>query len=87
MSDTMTDIQRDQYLLLMNAPGNAVVYSEKAWCVARKSAGSVGAYGRWHPDQGAHRTASLSMAEMVEWVDDWVLMVPASPDTRLGEEG
>lgn len=70
----MNDDERDLILKLMNAPGNAVIYSENAWAAARK-ASHGGTMARWFPDQGSHRTSSLSVSELVEWVDDWQLMV------------
>ena len=50
--------------------GNAVVYSEKAWAVARRTAGGG---DRWYPDVSAHRgTGGLTTSELFEWADDWV---------------
>lgn len=58
------------------APGNAVVYSERAWSVARKEI-SGRRDGHWFPDPGSSMRHILTAEEMVLWVDDWVLMVPA----------
>lgn len=65
---------------LRAAGGNTVVYSEKAWAVARKS--STGrAEDSWHADSGAWIKGPLTADQMVEWVDDWrILFTPPSSD-------
>lgn len=61
--------------------GNAVVYSEKAWAVARHA--SSADYDRWFPDPAAWvDRGGLTSAEMLAWTDDWVEMVPKGDPTK-----
>lgn len=54
---------------------NAVVYSEKAWAVARRAGdGSP----KWFADSGSRKNGSLTDAELIEWADDWVRLAPES---------
>lgn len=48
---------------------NAIIYSEAAWAVARRTTDGQ----RWSVDT---RTDQLTDAEMVTWTRDWVRMVP-----------
>lgn len=80
--DTTTNEQTTTHLqgladALRRAPGNAVIYSDSAWAVARKGSGG-GADARWFPDHGAHHAESLSVGDLILWTDDWVLMTSAS---------
>lgn len=53
--------------------GNAVVYSEKAWAVARRASGGDDI---WFADCGAHARGAMPTAGLLKWADDWVEMVP-----------
>lgn len=56
-------------------PGNAVVYSDMAWAVARKASDG---HDQWFADSSAWRLSkTLTSARLFEWADDWVRMVPA----------
>lgn len=59
--------------LLDSLGPNAVVYSEEAWAVARKSS-SGGMDHRWFPDHGAHATRSMNSGELLAWVRDWEVL-------------
>lgn len=54
---------------------NAVVFSEKAWAVARKSAPNPSP-DLWHVDSGSWRHGAVSSERLTEWVDDWTRLVP-----------
>lgn len=58
------------------APGNTVVYSEKAWAVARKGS-SGGPLAYWFPDHGSSAIDAYSAANLLNWADDWSLMTVA----------
>lgn len=67
--------KKEEKLLELPTYGNAVVYSEKAWAVARHA--STDDYDRWFPDHGSWvDPGGLTTAQMLAWVDDWVEMVP-----------
>lgn len=52
---------------------NAVVYSDTAWAVARKS--STPGQDRWFPDHGSWRRATpLTSDEMVAWSPQWEVL-------------
>jgi hypothetical protein len=54
--------------------GNAVVYSEKAWAVARRASGGD---DKWFPDSGAwSKGYGVTSEQLIAWTDDWVEMVP-----------
>ena len=51
-------------------PGNAVVYSDAAWAVARKS--NPTGPDRFFVDPGAHAEGRLDSEAMWAWTTDWV---------------
>jgi hypothetical protein len=59
--------------------GNAVVYSEKAWAVARRASGGDDI---WFADCGAHARGAMNSRVLLEWADDWVEMIPKETEWR-----
>lgn len=65
---------------LLDALGpNAVIYSEDAWAVARKSS-SGGIDGRWFPDHGSHASRAMNSAALVAWAKDWTILRDGSTE-------
>ncbi len=70
---TLNDKRQEVLGLLRSLSPNAVVYSDRAWAVARKGS-TGGRSGFWYPDHGSSAHRQLSSDAMASWTTDWEVL-------------